>query len=399
MFVGAEESCPLPADPVLAEVAVAMRDSGEWAWIVDREWRLVYVTDEQRLSLSAGPGMVSLVIGERWSNVMPGVPAELADGPEVKEMMREMFCRIGEFVLDDVAGGKDEVRRMLEPTQEDILDDLAPSTVVSMSAWPFATGTGGEYIAWLRAIRLRDRTGAVRGTALVFKPAAGMHVLGAMALERDLAHLERMRSVRRAGRRPAALLFADLEGSSALARTLSTANYFALGRRIVRATDKCVVDAGGLVGRHVGDGVVAFFPAEIFDSESAAARACIEAARQTRETLTSVAERSDLDAGQLVVRFGLHWGSTVFMGDISTAARAEVTALGDEVNEAARIEACATGGRILASKPLVERLTVDDAAALAIDAGRVTYTQLSELDTATDKARRDAPAVAVCELH
>ena len=57
------------------------------------------------------------------------------------------------------------------------------------------------------------------------------------------------------------------------------------------------------------------------------------------------------------MRFGLHWGSTRFMGNISTAARAEVTARGDEVNEAARIEACATGGRILASKPIVERLS------------------------------------------
>jgi class 3 adenylate cyclase len=398
MHVGPDESCPLPEDPVLAEVATVMRDSGEWAWVVDREWRLVYVTDEQRLSLSAGTGMVSLVLGERWSSTMPGLPAELAAGPELQEMMTEMFRRVGGLVVDDVSGGKAEVRRTVEPPLREMVDGLAPSRVVAMSAWPFSTGTGGEYVAWLRAIRLRDETGQVRGTALVFKPAAGMHVLGALALERDLAHLERMRSVRKAGRRPAALLFADLEGSSALARTLPTANYFALGRRIVRATDRCVVDAGGLVGRHVGDGVVAFFPAEIFDSESAAARACITAARDVRAAMAGVAERSDVAADQLVMRFGLHWGSTVFIGNISTAARAEVTALGDEVNEAARIEACATGGRTLASKPLVERLAAEDAGALGIDADRVTYTQLADLDTATDKARRDAPAVAVCDL-
>jgi hypothetical protein len=36
----------------------------------------------------------------------------------------------------------------------------------------------------------------------------------------------------------------------------------------VRAADQCVVDSGGLVGRHVGDGVVAFFLAETADSES-----------------------------------------------------------------------------------------------------------------------------------
>ena len=78
--------------------------------------------------------------------------------------------------------------------------------------------------------------------------------------------------------------------------------------------------------------------------------------------------------------------------------RTEVTALGDEVNEGARIEACATGGRALASKALVERLEPGDAAALDIDAGHITYTALADLSTATEKARRDAPAIAVCEV-
>ena len=247
-------------------------------------------------------------------------------------------------------------------------------------------------------LRIRDTDGALRGTAILFKPAVGMNVLGTMALERDAGHLERTRAVASAGRRPAAILFADLEGSSALSRTLSTSSYFAAGRRLVRSTDRCVVDAGGLVGRHVGDGVVAFFPVEVFESESAAAMACIQAARDINAAMPEVAARCGLPAEQLVMRFGLHWGSTIYMGNIGTLARSEVTALGDEVNEAARIEACATGGRLLASKPLVERLTDEDATKLGIDPDQVTYTQLAHLATATDKARRDAPAIAVCEL-
>jgi len=169
-------------------------------------------------------------------------------------------------------------------------------------------------------------------------------------------------------------------------------------RRVVRATDLCVVDAGGVVGRHVGDGVVAFFPVEVFDSESAAARACVTAARDIGSAMKVVAGRCDLDAEELSMRFGLHWGSTVFMGNISTAARSEVTALGDQVNETARIEACAIGGRTLASKDLVERLDIDDADALALDPDNLVYNQLRELGTATDKARRDAPAIPVCEV-
>ena len=159
-----------------------------------------------------------------------------------------------------------------------------------------------------------------------------------------------------------------------------------------------VIDAGGLVGRHVGDGVVAFFLTETAGSESAAASACIAAARALRAAVRDVAARSELQPEDVVLRFGLHWGSTLYVGNISTGGRSEVTALGDEVNEAARIEACATGGRALASKSLIERLDPDDSARLGLDPDRVTYTPLTDLATATEKARRDAPAIAVCDV-
>ena len=98
------------------------------------------------------------------------------------------------------------------------------------------------------------------------------------------------------------------------------------------------------------------------------------------------------------MRFGLHWGSTLYVGAIMTEGRFEVTAMGDEVNEAARIEACATGGLTLASKDLVERLTEQDAAALGMAPQRMKYSQLATLPTATEKARRDAPSLSVCSI-
>ncbi|HET9730135.1 MAG TPA: adenylate/guanylate cyclase domain-containing protein, partial [Acidimicrobiia bacterium] len=112
----------------------------------------------------------------------------------------------------------------------------------------------------------------------------------------------------------------------------------------------------------------------------------------------AVAQRSDIPADEVSLRFGLHWGSTLYVGNITTSGRSEVTALGDEVNEAARIEACATGGRALASKALIERLDSADADALGIDPSHIAYTALAELTSATDKARRDAPAIAVCDV-
>jgi class 3 adenylate cyclase len=247
-------------------------------------------------------------------------------------------------------------------------------------------------------MRVHDRAGTFVGTIFLLKPWPGMSQLATATGMADLDHLDRMSLVERPDRRPSAVLMADLEASSPLARRLSTSHYFAFGRRLVRAADQCIVDHGGIVGRHAGDGVVAFFLAETAGSESAAARACIEAARALRAALVDVAERSGIPEGDVSLRVGLHWGATLYVGRITTVGRSEVTALGDEVNEAARIEACATGGRTIASKLLVERLSNTDAQVLGIDPDRATYTPLADLATATEKARRDAPALAVCDV-
>ena len=114
--------------------------------------------------------------------------------------------------------------------------------------------------------------------------------------------------------------------------------------------------------------------------------------------MVDVADRSQLVPEDLVMRFGFHWGATLYVGQIATSGRSEVSALGDEVNEGARIEACATGGRALASKALMERLNPEDAAALDLDPDRVTYAPLADLPAATERARRDAPAIAGCEV-
>ena len=48
MEIVGPETCPLPDDPVLAATAAALNDAGQWAEVVDRDWRAVYITDEAR---------------------------------------------------------------------------------------------------------------------------------------------------------------------------------------------------------------------------------------------------------------------------------------------------------------------------------------------------------------
>ncbi len=389
---------PLPEDPVLADAAITLQDSGHWGMVVDSRWNLVYVTDELRLTFGAFE-LFSFELGHHFfSSEAQTNRQSFRFGSNSSEMNRRLFAAFGPFVIADTPGGRDELRTLVDPELHDMIDDLVPSDRAAYSAEAPGMGITEAVPIRLVLFRLHDATGRLAGTMVISKPAAGMSVIGSMTSMGDLRHMTHMQRLGRAAKRPAAILFADLEGSSQLARRLPTAAYFALGRRLVRVADQSIIDAGGLVGRHVGDGVVAFFVTETIGSESDAAHACISAARSIRSAVDEVASRSGLQPADVVLRFGLHWGSTLYVGSIVTAGRTEVTALGDEVNEAARIEACATGGRMLASKALIERLDTDVAKALGLDPDRTSYTTLTDLPTATDKARRDAPAIAVCEL-
>jgi class 3 adenylate cyclase len=389
----------LPDDPILAQAAAAMRDAGHWGWLLDDEWRSVYVTDDLRRVLGGVDGLARWRVGH-----VIGSPEYVSDartwlsGGYTIEQIRAQVAICGPLMLADIPGGREQLRELLDPVFHDMVDEFVTNDQVATSFQTTLPGVGGPVAISYLITKLRDSTGRFVGSSCIAKPAAAMSTIVAMTAMGDVRHFERMQAAAKPSRRPAAILFADLEGSSQLARRLPTATYFDLGRRLVRVADQCVVDAGGLVGRHVGDGVVAFFLAESLGSESAAAAACISATRALRSVVDEVAARNDLSVEDVVLRFGLHWGSTLYVGNITTVGRTEVTALGDEVNEAARIEACATGGRALASKSLIERLDAEDAAALGIDHNHVSYTPLGDLPTATDKARRDAPAIAVCEV-
>lgn len=161
----------------------------------------------------------------------------------------------------DIAGWRDPVRAPIAPELCDLVDEL--SNAASTTAWSFpghSTFFAGAVVGCrIAALRINDDGGHHAGTALICMPEVGMAMLGSTALGGDLRHFERMQQIVRPDRRPAAILFADPEGSPAMARRVSTASYFALDRRLVRSADQCVINADGLVGRHVGDGMVAFF--------------------------------------------------------------------------------------------------------------------------------------------
>ena len=155
--------------------------------------------------------------------------------------------------------------------------------------------------------------------------------------------------------------------------------------------DQAAITAPGSSGRHAGDGVTAFFLAEQAGSRAAACAAALR--RRARDRRAGA--RTSMPRGELKINAGVHWGGALYLGQVITGGRLEVTALGDEVNECARIQQSARDGALLASKPLVERLDPDDAAAFGLDPLTITYRTVGELPGVTPKAVRDAGGMPV----
>ena len=389
----------LPDDPELAVVARALELHGFAGEVWDAKWRLAYLSSEYRTLVSAGRRHADIAgLGEHLLSAASITARESWPTGPTFESFRDALRDWGSYVMSTTPGGREALLEIADPRLKELLRSIGPKPPPPAWSARVSVKFGAETIGNdVLVVSVSGADGHPVGYVAVVKPELRAAVLGMLALG-DARLFERMSALLEPARRPGAVLFADLEASSSLAKRLSSSAYFAVIGRLARRGDRAIVNGRGIVGKHAGDGVTAFFLAEDAGSESSAARACIDAMRAIREAALIAADRSGLNATELTMRFGLHWGATLYVGRLMTTGRAEVTALGDEVNETARIEACATGGRALASKALLERLDPSDAAALDIDLARLTYSPLASLSTATEKARRDAPSIAICEI-
>ena len=138
------------------------------------------------------------------------------------------------------------------------------------------------------------------------------------------------------------LLFADIRGSTTIAEGMSSSEFHALLDRYYAIAAQVVFDHDGGVDKFVGDEMVAmFFP--LMTGERHAARA-VEAAL----ALLRATGHEDPEGPWAPVGAGVHTG-LAWVGAIGEGSSAELTAIGDNVNIAARLASTAKRGEVLVS--------------------------------------------------
>ena len=137
--------------------------------------------------------------------------------------------------------------------------------------------------------------------------------------------------------REIAILFADIRGFTALAEGRLPYDVVFVLNRYFSAMGRAIESAGGRVDKFIGDGVMA-----LFGIESGAQTGCREALAAARLMSERLAElnlslRAELDR-PLRIGIGIHCGP-VIVGEMGYGRAAAITAIGDAVNTASRLEA------------------------------------------------------------
>jgi adenylate cyclase len=150
----------------------------------------------------------------------------------------------------------------------------------------------------------------------------------------------------------ASLLFADVRGSSELARRIGTMEFTRLMQRFYTVATTTLFENEAILDKFSGDAVFGFFLPFMAGAEHP--RRAVDTARK----LLSATGHGEADGPWVQLGIGVHTG-TAFVGLVSKGDSSDFTALGDPVNIAAHLAAQAGPGEILVTAEAAARARLD----------------------------------------
>jgi adenylate cyclase len=143
------------------------------------------------------------------------------------------------------------------------------------------------------------------------------------------------------------MLFVDVRGSTALSEQMSAREFQKLINRFFVGTTKAIAEEDGLVEKLAGDAVAAFWGTG-FAGQEYVARTI-----RTAQKILKV-----MEAQQIPVGVGVHAGVAFFGAMGSTEGLVNISAIGDEVNTAARLASKAAAGEIIVSEKAIAQAKI-----------------------------------------
>jgi adenylate cyclase len=146
------------------------------------------------------------------------------------------------------------------------------------------------------------------------------------------------------------MLFVDVRGSTALSEQMTAMEFQKLINRFFVGSTKAIAEEDGLVEKLAGDAVAAFWGAG-FAGQDYVART-VRAAQKIQKVMTQQ---------KIPVGIGVHAGVAYFGAMGSAEGLVNISAIGDEVNTAARLASKAAAGEIIVSETALAKAGIPGA--------------------------------------
>lgn len=147
---------------------------------------------------------------------------------------------------------------------------------------------------------------------------------------------------------PMSMLFIDVRGSTALSEKMSPTEFSQLINRFYKEATKIIIDEDGLVEKLAGDSVAAFWGAGFAGIDYVARTVNV-----AQKLLHAMEEQ------KIPVGIGVHSGVAYFGAMGAAEGLTEISAIGDEVNLAARLASKAAPGEIIVSEQALKAAGID----------------------------------------
>lgn len=172
--------------------------------------------------------------------------------------------------------------------------------------------------------------------ACQLRPAADLHVTPLLPPTLAAASAFRTPAYVHGQEREIAILFADLRGFTHLASTRLPYDVVYVLNQYFAASGRAIEAAGGHLDKFIGDGIMALFGIESGPAEGA--RQALDAAARIAAGVDAINHSLQVDLPEpLRIGVGIHLGP-VIVGEMGYGRTKSITAIGDAVNTASRLE-------------------------------------------------------------
>ncbi len=210
-------------------------------------------------------------------------------------------------------------------------------------------------------IRVLARIGAVPNVRLAcqIRPRADLEVTPLLPPAPALRETGAKPRFLQGEEREIAILFADIRGFTALSENKLPYDVVFILNRYFTAMGLAVEESGGRVDKFIGDGVMA-----LFGVGTDTRQGCLDAlmaARRMSERLLEINAALRHDLGKpLRIGIGIHVGA-VIVGEMGYGPAVSVTAIGDPVNTASRLETMTKelAAQLVVSDPVAREAGID----------------------------------------